>query len=195
MSQSTPEPLDETGRLSLAVEAWKQTVEVQQHFNDLELRIRNFAVTALGALAGAVAFSMQQNLSASVFGIEVAATKILLTAGLVIWGAFYVMDRHWYHRLLKGAVAHGEMIEKRNRHLLPELDLTASISAVSPTKLFGREIHSSGKMDLFYGLGAAIILMGLIALGPPSLEDLQVPPKAATAEVPPLPGSPESTDE
>jgi hypothetical protein len=31
------------------VEIWKKTVDVQQHFNDLELRIRNFALAVLGA--------------------------------------------------------------------------------------------------------------------------------------------------
>jgi FMN phosphatase YigB (HAD superfamily) len=36
--------------LSLVLDIWKKTVDVQQHFNDLELRIRNYALTVLAAL-------------------------------------------------------------------------------------------------------------------------------------------------
>ncbi|MEM1398025.1 MAG: hypothetical protein AAGH38_11345, partial [Pseudomonadota bacterium] len=34
---------------ALLLSAWKQTVDVQMHFNDLELRIRNFAFVLTGA--------------------------------------------------------------------------------------------------------------------------------------------------
>jgi len=35
----------------------------------------------------------------------------LLAIGALGWVAFYLMDRHWYHRFLDGAVAHGRTIE------------------------------------------------------------------------------------
>ncbi|TGR62067.1 hypothetical protein EN866_41865, partial [Mesorhizobium sp. M2D.F.Ca.ET.223.01.1.1] len=35
--------LSRKDELNLAVDAWKKTVDVQQHFNDLEMRVRNFA--------------------------------------------------------------------------------------------------------------------------------------------------------
>lgn len=34
------------------IEIWKKIVEVQQHFDDLELRIRNFALIVTGAFLG-----------------------------------------------------------------------------------------------------------------------------------------------
>jgi FMN phosphatase YigB (HAD superfamily) len=40
------------------LDLWKKTVDVQQHFNDLELRIRNYAVTLLVAVLGASAFAV-----------------------------------------------------------------------------------------------------------------------------------------
>lgn len=70
------------------------------------------------------------------------------------------MDRHWYHRLLVGAVRHGETIEKALQGALPEISLTRAITLASPTKIGKWEIHSRTKMDFFYGLGA----IGLIAL-------------------------------
>ena len=42
-------------------EIWKKGVEVHQHFNDLELRIRNYAITITGALvARAIAFGFSR---------------------------------------------------------------------------------------------------------------------------------------
>lgn len=49
--------------LSLAVDSWKQTVEVQQHFNDIELRIRSFAITILLASVGGAGFAAKEQLS------------------------------------------------------------------------------------------------------------------------------------
>jgi FMN phosphatase YigB (HAD superfamily) len=45
----------------IALEAWKKTIDVQQHFNDIELRIRNFAITLLVAVLGATAFAMKEH--------------------------------------------------------------------------------------------------------------------------------------
>ena len=45
--------------------------------------------------------------------------------GLVGTSLFYFMDKHWYHRLLIGAVKHGIAIEKKYATQLPELQLRA----------------------------------------------------------------------
>ena len=52
---SDPEKL-----LSSAVDAWKTTVSVQQHFNDLELRVRNFAITFMTAVLGLVGLALKE---------------------------------------------------------------------------------------------------------------------------------------
>jgi hypothetical protein len=36
-----------------ALEIWKVTIDVQKHFNDLSIQVRNFAMTELGALLAA----------------------------------------------------------------------------------------------------------------------------------------------
>jgi hypothetical protein len=48
-------------RNRVLIEAWKQTIQVQQHFNDLELRIRNYAITLLGALFGVAAYAFKEH--------------------------------------------------------------------------------------------------------------------------------------
>jgi len=145
-------------RLSMALDIWKKTIDVQQHFNDLELRIRNYAVTVLAALFGVTAFAFKEHLELSLIGIYTSAAVGVLLAGVIGWSAFYFMDRLWYHRLLQGAVDHGVSIEKRIQKVLPEIPLTDSIGRASPLSLFGLKIHSKHKIDIFYGLGLCLLL-------------------------------------
>jgi hypothetical protein len=138
------------------LEVWKKTVDVQQHFNDLELRIRNLAVTVLGAILSLAAFSVEKTITIRLYERTVPVAVLLVIVALITWGAFYLMDRHWYHRLLIGAVKHGLEIEK----LLPGASLTKAIGDESPIKIGNRQIRSTNKMDLFYSLiGAALIVL------------------------------------
>ncbi len=84
----------ELERLKLVVEVWKKTVEVQQHFNDLELRIRNFALTLLVGILGGTAFAIQQGFSVAAGAYRLSLASLLLLVGLVAWIGFYVLDRH-----------------------------------------------------------------------------------------------------
>jgi hypothetical protein len=149
------------------MEAWKTTIEVQQHFNTLEMQIRNFAVTVLTAVLGAAAISMGQEKYASVSlgGFVVPLASILFLAGLVAWVSFYLMDRFWYHRLLDGAVEHAKGIENDLKDQLPGILLSTTIGKASALKLRGPdgvwEIHSNGKIDLFYGI-VGLIVAGLL---------------------------------
>lgn len=86
------------------VEIWKAIVEVQKHFNDIEMRIRALFVTMVLAIAAAQGFLMEKDLS-----FERGNVKILYATFIPVIGAlgtflFYFMDRYWYHRLLIGAV-------------------------------------------------------------------------------------------
>lgn len=145
-------------RMALAGDLWKKTVEVQEHFNDLELRIRNYAVTVLAAIIGLAAYAVKENLQIALLGHRTSIAAITLAGGIIPWLAFYFMDRFWYHRLLYGAVAHGKLIEDRWKECIPELSLTESIGRHSPLRLFGWEIHSPRKIDLFYGAGFLLLL-------------------------------------
>ncbi|MGO7770849.1 hypothetical protein ACC736_39035, partial [Rhizobium ruizarguesonis] len=44
------------------VEIWKKVVDVQQNFNDMGLRIRNFAITIVGALIAAIGVMSQRGM-------------------------------------------------------------------------------------------------------------------------------------
>ena len=137
------------------VEAGKLVVQVQQHFNDIELRIRNYALTILAAVLGVAAYAFREHVP---YGIILG----IFCAALILCYAFYFMDRHWYHRLLIGAVKHARSIEEAGP---PELKLTIAIGNESPVKILGFELHSDDKISIFYGLIAlAILIMALFTL-------------------------------
>lgn len=151
-------------RIKEYIEVWKKTVEVQEHFNDLELRIRNFAITVLGAVLSGTALSLKEGLAVSLAHRKLPLAVLLMLVALITWLAFYFMDRLWYHRLLYGAVAHGLRIEERLALVLPDIGLTHSIGDASPIKLWKWKIKTTAKMDLFYLTIAGILTLLLVAL-------------------------------
>jgi len=143
----------------LAIEIWKKIVDVQQHFNDLELRIRNYSLTVLAAMLGFAAYATKEDLRMSIFNYKVSVASALLFSSGFLWLAFYFMDRFWYHRLLYGAVNQGRFIENRWKPTLPEMALTESIGKYSPLKISRLEIHTPRKIDMFYAIGLIFLLV------------------------------------
>lgn len=176
--------------LQLVLEAWKKTIEVQQHFNDLELRIRNLAITILAAIFGLTGVAISNHVFIILFNWTIPLASWLLLVGLVSWLAFYFMDRCWYHSLLGGAVKHATTIENRIKQSLPDITLTTDISQASPMVLslprrcpyrLNRphrshclfcpycpprqiKIHSTQKMDIFYITIAFAIFIFIIII-------------------------------
>jgi len=158
-------------RLKIYVDIWKKTVDVQQHFNDLELRIRNFAITIMAGVLGLAAYAIKENLTTQLLNRQISLAAIVLVLGLLPWFGFYFMDRHWYHRLLYGAVHHGKFIEDRLGKVLPELALTESIGKYSPIRIWrwlkpdttwywkNREMHSPQKINAFYSVGFLLLVL------------------------------------
>lgn len=157
--------------LTVLVEIWKKTVDVQQHFNTIEMQIRSLAVTVLtGTIAVAAATASKYSMDSSVgsdqtlglylWRVHFTPADVMVVGGLLAWGSFYCMDRWWYHRLLKAAVERGEALEKS----LAEIDgvgmagLTSHISSKSPIRFKGISIHSQHKIDIFYSVVAAALL-------------------------------------
>lgn len=167
------------------VEIWKKIVDVQQHFNDLELRIRNFAIIVVGAFLGLGGYALKERDFTSFLGPSITlACPIVLSALLPLF-AFYLMDRLWYHRLLDGAVKAGIEAESSLRDLGLKVDLGGQISKSSPftIPLVKWKVHSRHKMDGFYGLLALAILALGISLG---VAVDQPDPSTSSAEAAPV---------
>jgi hypothetical protein len=178
------------------LEIWKKCVDVQMHFNGIELQIRNYAVTLLVAVIGATAYALKEHLDVKVFDHTFSMAVAILPAGILGWYAFYFMDRHWYHRLLLGSVFHTIKIEKA---VGAELQLGVAIGKESPIPILGKQIHSTQKIDLFYAAGLTflialtgfVLLQGALFTASPTLSNTPQP-TSQTCSGPPASGSQQS---
>lgn len=143
------------------IEIWKKIVDVQQHFNDLELRVRNYALIVTGAFLGLGGYAIKDGGTVYLFGIEMSLAGLVVFAAIFPLAAFYFMDRLWYHRLLDGSVLAGIEAEKAIKDLGYKVDLGSKIKEISPFALWvtGTKIHSKTKMDIFYGMLFAGLLI------------------------------------
>lgn len=142
-------------KLKCNIEIWKKVIDVQQHFNTIEMRIRNFAVTIMAGIIAAAGLALREPKDIIVFNSTISSASAVLFAGIVILLSFYFMDRFWYHRLLQGAVSRGEALETEIQKTLPEIVLSKTIREISPI----RGIRSDRKIDIFYGIIIAFLLV------------------------------------
>jgi hypothetical protein len=161
-------------RLGHYLTLWQQAVQVQMHFNDLEWRIRGLALTALTFALGAAALAAKDG--TTIGGASLGS--LLLVPGLVLWLAFFYVDRYWYHPLLKAAGDEANSLEDAIRGLLPDsYGLSTRIterSAYKGHRLVVRllrdkptedgKVHSDDKIKRFYVIGAAAIVILIIVL-------------------------------
>lgn len=138
------------------VSIWENIISVQKHFNDIEIRIRNYAVTLYTFILAAIGYTIQQNARVSIiiksYEKSISLAVFIGIIGIVPLFAFYIMDRHWYHRLLHASVEQGMNIEKELEKIYPNISLTIAIKDKSPISLLFKKlkIHSDGKLRLFY---------------------------------------------
>jgi hypothetical protein len=163
--------MDDAEKLRTYVELWKQTIDVQKHFNDIEMRIRALALTVLTFALGAAAVAIKDGTRVTVLRGHIELAALILFLSAVLWLIFYFVDQIWYHRLLIGAVVHGESLEAEIAKLIPlggddnKTGLTKQIHESSPYRLFGKDLHSKAKIRIFYwSVGALLIIFGCLAL-------------------------------
>jgi len=176
------------------VEAWKQTVAVQMHFNDINLRLRALALTVLTFTLGATGYVLVNTDSVSIFGFQISGAVAVPIIGMILWSAFWFMDGSWYHRLLYGSVKEGERLESVLQQNSVNVALGATISRWSAldratskgaTGWIWRKLHlppttlhAGNKLPAFYriGLGALVFAVALVLLysfstdHPPTME-------------------------
>jgi hypothetical protein len=147
---------------------WKQATQVNQHFNDIEWRIRGLALTVATFSIGAAGVAARDGSTVWHFSLG----TLLLLVGLLLWYAFYFVDHAWYHQLLRASVRQTEALEQEIAKSLPLAGLAEAITAGSPyvpsrlvrfLRCGSKAMHSTDKLQWFYGVGAAALL--LVAVG------------------------------
>lgn len=138
--------------LRIKVDVWKTIVDVQKHFNDLEMKVRNFGILILSAFLGAMGVGLSST-------SNYAASAVLSLGAIAVWYLFYFVDVYWYHPLLLGAVKKGVEIENELEPYINNIGLTKKIGEESPCDVLWKEkAHSTFKAKVFYH-GIAIVLL------------------------------------
>lgn len=133
--------------LKVKIGIWEKVIDVQMHFNDLCLKIRSFAISILGVLLGSAAIAYRFAGYVEVFCYKIPTATIFIAISIIAWSAFYLMDRYWYHELLKGAVHHAQKIEDSLKGVVPEINLSHSIKEQSHESL---SMNAAKKLHIFY---------------------------------------------
>jgi hypothetical protein len=140
----------------LAFEAWKSIVDVQMHFNDMVMRVRNLAITLLAAIFGAAALSLEKNLYFHVFNRDIHIAFWIICFGTLAWLGVGLMDWGYYNRLLLGAVKKATDIEEQNK-IDPIFGMVGMITEesrrVGPFRIYARH-----KILFFYLFIALVTL-------------------------------------
>ncbi len=108
----TPKPALTDSRRKEIIDVWKEVVDVQQHFNDISMRIRGMFVTILLAFFAATGFLLDKTFTLDAWSLHVRYVTLVPLFGIVGTLLFYFLDRYWYHRLLLASVEHAGTIEK-----------------------------------------------------------------------------------
>lgn len=151
----------ELEKLKLNVDVWKKVVDVQQHFNDLEMKVRNFGLLIISAFISAIGVSLKSQYSAVVFEYDVPVAAFLSCGALVVWLLVFFVDVYWYHPLLIGSVKKGLEIENQLSEQLPNINLTHTIGNESSIDIGPfKKVRSTRKAKIFY-LGIAVVLAAM----------------------------------
>ncbi len=157
--------MDKEIYLGHLMDAWKQTVQVQMHFNEVEIKIRGLLITLLTAVIAGVGITIKEKLFIFLFSYKISIALFLLLFSIILIIAFYFMERFWYHRLLYGAVNQGKLLEEAlKQEGLEEVQLTALIGKESPIKLCNIDLHSKQKIDCFYAGLLLIPIIGILVI-------------------------------
>jgi len=178
MAAPAPLPLSER---QFVVDIWKQVVAVQMHFNEIEMTIRNLYFTVLAAAMGLIGVVYDKHADIGFHKAQFSIAAIVVGSIPFISYLFYFMDRHWYHRLLQGAVAQAVQIETKYAGIIPEITLGTAINCESKIQIKCRairwplrllvwhkpfrdtgELHTDGKIEIFYK--SVMALSGSIAV-------------------------------
>ncbi|WP_077343333.1 hypothetical protein [Pseudocolwellia agarivorans] len=150
-------------KLKLNVEVWKKVIDVQQHFNDLEMKVRNFGLLIISAFISVIGVSLKSNYEINIFESTIPVGSLIALVALFVWNLVFFVDVYWYHPLLKGAVLKGIDLENEIKDDLPEIGLTQAIGESSAIKfLWWKKLHSTTKAKIFYnGVSVALVAIAI----------------------------------
>jgi hypothetical protein len=124
----TSKTIEPSDRAKLLLEYWKQSTQVQQHFNDISMKVRNFAVVVFSGFLTGVGLSIHNGIFVEFFNYKVSAAVLFAFVGLIVTQLIHFMDTYWYHVFLKSAVTETSNLESEIKRILKIEALSQAIT-------------------------------------------------------------------
>ena len=151
----------ETVNPEYLIKVWEKVVDLQMHFNEMCMNLRRTAISLLGIMLGAGALSFRFGGLIEICNNQTSVAFIFIAIAFLVWISFYLMDRFWYHQLLRSTVSYAESLQSEAQKAgLPfQLDLSTKIREENHNSL---SMSGGKKIDFFYGIIAlALFFAGL----------------------------------
>lgn len=129
---------------------WKHLIDSQRHFNDIEIKVRNYSLTALTFFLAGMGFLEKEKLLYQVGETYISGAAILGIVGLGVLAAFHFMDLKWYHNFLVTTVKHTITVEEKWKDIMPEIGVTMAIKKSSPVKFLLWQLNSNRRINIYY---------------------------------------------
>ncbi len=145
------------------IKVWEKVIDLQMHFNEMCMNLRRTAISVLGVMlaAGALSFRFVGMIK---IGSNIMSVAFLFIAiAILVWGSFYLMDRFWYHQLLRSTVSYAESLEvsAKNTDTPFNLDVSKRIREENHKSL---NLTGAAKINWFYGVIATSLIIAEIFL-------------------------------
>jgi hypothetical protein len=109
-------------------ELWKYYEEVAMHFNDLIIRLRVQSIGGIAAIATILGIFLKDKIGNNCNSFNYCLAAIALFVLILFWVAIYLLDMHYYNRLLEGAVNAILNLEKNKNELLKKAEKEINLS-------------------------------------------------------------------
>ena len=145
------------------LKVWEKVVDLQMHFNEMCMNLRRTAISVLGAMLAAGALSFRFGGVIEIGCNRMSVAFIFVAIALLVWISFYLMDRFWYHQLLRSAVSYAESLQESAKiaGLSFELDVSKKIREENQKSL---NLSGAAKINWFYGVIAVSLVLAEIFL-------------------------------
>lgn len=162
--------LNDKDKVDGLIQIWDKTIDVQMHFNQLEFKVRQFAISLSSLILGGIfALIVTKKIEPIIIinDITIHTLSIGFYFSAIVWFVFYLVDRHWYHVFLKGAVMEALEIENELKEYLPISGLSNTIGKYSSSKTIPyvnlKISDSNSRLNVFYGsIISVLALLGIL---------------------------------
>lgn len=145
------------------IKVWEKVVDLQMRFNEMCMNLRRTAISVLGVMLAAGALSFRFGGIIEIKSKQISVAFVFVAIALLVWISFYLMDRYWYHQLLRSTVSYAESLQSSatNAGLSFELDVSKRIREENHKSL---NLSGAAKINWFYGVIAVSLLVAELFL-------------------------------